>query len=372
MSKWHTNDKTGKTDRCRATTADGCPFGTLEEHYDTKAEALYAYETKNADKLFANSMSKPTSTSRKSLNKKMYKFMALGGVALSSMSLVGCESDISVNDDGGIEITVEGEKFKIDTDTEGTEEEGSGPEYSPTDEGEVLWKGRPIQPSAEEVEQAKQNLDGLVVVEELGRYDYDRDEMFGGFKSGTVEGIQLRDLPYATFGDNAKADGGYTIDPYTGERVEISEENTSDIDTDHIVPLKEITESERVIINSESEAEAIKQDPQLLYDYVDNGESNLTEEEIQSVINDPDMLDNYYLNTDQKKDIANDEDNLAVVGSSSNREKSDQDPGQWMPSYSPMECVYVIDSIKVKDAYGLSVDTVESEAMRDTLENKCS
>lgn len=370
MSKWHTNDRTGHTSRCRATTVDGCPFGTAEEHYDTKAEALYAYETKNADKLFANSVLKPARTnSRKSLNKKAYKFMALGGVALSSMSLAACDSDITFNDDGGIEITVEGEKFEIDTETEGTETE---PEYTPTAEGEVLWKGQPIQPSAEEVEQAKQSLAELVVVEEIDRYDYDRDEMFGSFKSGTVEGIQLRDLPYATFGDNAKADGGYTIDPYTGERVEISAENTSDIDTDHIVPLKEITRSERIIINSDSEAEAIKQDPQLIYDYVANGESNLTEEEIQAIINEPELLDNYYLNADQKKDIANDEVNLAVVGSSSNREKSDQDPGQWMPSYSPIECVYVIDSIKVKDAYGLSVDSVESEAMRDTLENKCS
>lgn len=371
MRKWHINDK-GNAGRCKATTEDGCPFGSLEEHYNTKAEALYAYETKNNGEIFSNTLAKKPS------KQKFYKFIAIGGVALSSVSLVGCESNISITDDGNVEIEVEGESYEFETgesdaeepSTSGTDEGYSNP--STTDPDSVLWQGKSIQPTAEEVEEAKANLDQLVIADELNRTDYNRDEMFGSFKSGVVESIQLRDLPNATFGDNAKADGGYMMDPYTGDRIELSSENKSDIDTEHIVALKEITESERIVINTESEAEAIKEDPQLIYDYVDMGESNLTEEEIQHIIDNPDNLEHYYLDADSKKEIANSEDNLTMVSSSANRSKGDKDAADWMPSYDAVHCTYIVSSIKVKHDYGLSIDDAESEVMQDVLTNKCN
>lgn len=368
MKKWHVNDK-GNAGRCNATTEQGCPFGNADEHYNTKAEALYAYETKNNDQVFSNTLIK------KSSKQKFYKFVAISGVALSSVSLVGCDSNISITDDGNIEIEVEGESYEFETDGSESEEpsddEGNYGS-SPTDPNSVLWQGKSIQPSDEEIEEAKTNLDQLVIVDELNRTDYNRDEMFGSFKSGVVEGIQLRDLPNATFGDNAKANGGYMMDPYTGERVELSSENKSDIDTEHIVALKEITESERIVINTDSEAEAIKEDPQLIYDYVDMGESNLTDEEIQDIIDNPENLEHYYLDSDAKKEIANSEDNLTMVSSSANRSKGDKDPADWMPSYDTVHCTYIVSSIKVKHDYGLSIDNSENEVMQDVLENKCN
>jgi len=372
MAKWHVNQETGNVGKCSA-SIKSCPFGEESEHYSSRAEALYAYESANSKNTFNQTLKKKNN---KSLTKKAYRFVALGGVALSSMSLVACESDIAVSDDGNIEITVDGETVDIETSSEPSEptesaSDSSNEESSSTSNEEIVWQGRSIQPSSEEVEEAKNNLNELVIADELVRPDYSRDEMFGSFKSGTVESIQLRDLPNAEFGENAKADGGYMIDPYTGDHVEISAENRADIDTEHIIALKEVTESERIVINSDSEAQAIKEDPQLLYDYVDSGEANFTEEEIQSIMNNPEDLDLYYLDSDAKKDIANDEDNLAIVGSSANRSKGDQDPGQWMPSYEPIHCTYIVSSIKVKTNYNLSVDSQEESVMRDTLENKC-
>lgn len=388
MKKWHVNNK-GNAGRCGAEKG-GCPFGEQIDHYDTKAEALYAYETKKSDETFSNTLTKKTRIGKNN-KQKMYKFVAIGGVALSSVSLVGCESDISINDQGDVEVTVEGEEYTIETDTEEPETEGTtaepteaetsseeeSNEESSTDPStvnpdSVLWMGEDIYPSSEEVNEAKAQLNELVVVDELDRPDYDRQEMFGGFKSGVVESIQLRDLPNAEFGDNAKAAGGYMMDPYTGDRIELSSENTSDIDTEHIIALKEVVESERIVINTDSEAEAIKEDTQLLRDYVSMGESNLTEEEIAAIESNPENLDHYYLDDDAKKEIANSEDNLTMVSSSANRSKGDQDAGDWLiPDYEPAQCTYIVSAIKVKTNFGLSVDELESNAMRDTLENKC-
>lgn len=371
ISKWHVNKK-GETGKCKA-VQEQCPFGGEEKHFSTQQAAQNYYEETQQKSLFND-----LSANRK---KKFYKFVATGGVMLSAVSLVGCESSIEINDNGDVGITVEGEEIWFETESPSqdpveTEEESSEIEESspaPDSLDGVLWQGKELQPSAEEIQEAENTLDSLIIADELNRDgDYDRDEMFGSFKSGTVEGIQLRDLPNATFGENAKADGGYMMDPYTGERVELSAENKSDIDTEHIVALKEAVESERIIINTDSEAEAIKQDPQLIREYVQQGESNLTEKEISEIEQDPELLDKYYLDNDRKKDIANDEDNLAMVSSSANRSKGDRDAGTWMPDYEPAHCIYIVSAIKVKGQYNLSVDPDEEAVMRDTLENKCS
>lgn len=374
MKKWHVNEK-GNAGKCDATVKP-CPLGGgPDEHYATKAEALYAYETKqNAQgKTFSATLTKKKNKN-KSAKQKVYKFAAFGGVALSAFSLAACDSDITINDDGDVEVggyTIDTENGDIEG---GSSDGGSSSSASDVDPNQILWMGEEMAPSQDEVNEAQANLDSLVVASEVERPDYDREEMFGGFNSGTVERIENRDLPLAEFesGSDSRAVGGYMYDPYTGEQIQIIEGERSDIDTEHIIALKEVTESERVIINTDSEAEAIKQDPYLLNDYAAMGESNLTEEEIDSIIANPESLDDYYLDADEKDDIANADVNLTIVSSSANREKSDGDVNDWMPSYEPVHCDYVVSAIKVKAEYNLSVDSAEAEVMQDTLDNKCS
>lgn len=371
QGQWHVNNK-GNAGKCNADKQE-CPFGS-DEHFQTKDEAVAFYEQKQQKSLFQNFAKKN--------RKVLYKFVATGGVMLSAVSLVGCDDSIQVNDNGDIEISVEGEGFEIDTETgEVTEtpSDGGGQDTEATESSStpenidaVLWQGKDLQPSPEEIQEAHETLNSLIVADELNRDgDYDRDEMFGGFGSGVVEGIQARDLPNAIFGDNGKASGGYMMDPYTGERIELSAENKADIDTEHIVALKEITESERIVINTSSEAEAIKQDPQLIHEYVQQGESSLTEEEISEIEQDPEALEKYYLDTEEKKAIANSDNNLTMVSSSENRSKGSRDPGEWMP-YEPAHCTYIVSAIKVKGEFSLSVDNDEESVMRDVLESKCS
>lgn len=47
MTKYHINPQTGNPNICRA-EAGKCPFGASEPHFNTKAEALRAYENRNA------------------------------------------------------------------------------------------------------------------------------------------------------------------------------------------------------------------------------------------------------------------------------------------------------------------------------------
>ena len=358
--QWHINGK-GETGKCSATIE--CPFGADAPHFDTAQEAREHYEKTQQKSLFKNTVRK----------KRFYKFVATGGVMLSAVSLVGCESSIEVNDDGGIGISVEGEEIWIDTEETEEPSDNGGSQPAPDSLEGVLWQGQELQPTQEEVDAAYETLDNLIVADELNRDgDYEREEMFGGWQSGTVEGIQSRDLPFAEFGDNGKASGGYMMDPYTGEEILLSSDNKSDIDTEHIVPLKEITESERIVVNTDSEAQALKEDPQLIREYVQQGESNLTDEEISAIEQDPSLLENYYLDSDDKAEIANSEMNLTMVSSSANRSRGDKDPGQWMPDYEPVHCTFIVSQITVKGEYNLSVDSDEEAVMRDVLDNKCS
>lgn len=368
-NKWHVNNK-GEAGRCSA--KNNCPFGGEDKHFTSKQEAQSYYESTQQRKMFKNVLTKTT-------KKKAYKFLAVGGVMLSTVSLVGCDTSIQVNDDGDIGVTVEGEEIWIEGEENpsepNSENNPDAEDASPAPDSleGVLWQGQELQPTEEEINTAYETLDSLVVVDELNRDgDYDREEMFGDWQSGTVEGIQLRDLPFAEFGDNGKASGGYMVDPYTGEEIVLSSDNKSDIDTEHIVPLKEITESERIVVNTDSEAQALKEDPQLIREYVQQGESNLTEDEISAIEQNPELLDEYYLDYDDKSEIANSEMNLTMVSSAANRSRGDKDPGQWMPDYEPVHCTFIVSQIMVKGEYNLSIDSDEEAIMRDVLDNKCS
>lgn len=78
--------------------------------------------------------------------------------------------------------------------------------------------------------------------------------------------------------------------------------------------------------------------------------------------------------TDQEReDFANDlsEPQLIAVSASSNRSKSDQDPGEWQPPSTGWHCEYARSWIEVKYVYDLEVDRAEKTALTGMLDDSC-
>lgn len=191
------------------------------------------------------------------------------------------------------------------------------------------FQGESMKPSKKEVLEAQATLKKLKVVDENEGAYYNRVEQFGrSFETGVVGKLEHRDLPNATFKNSAPQSraiaGGFT-DPYTGEFVEVIKGSSNDTNVDHIVPLHEVVKSED------------SADP---------------------------------LTSREKIAIANDFDNLQVVGASINKSKGDKDPGQWLPPNAASHQRYAIATINVKSKYGLTVDPVEHRALAEVLASR--
>lgn len=191
----------------------------------------------------------------------------------------------------------------------------------------VQFQGKPLRPSNIELDEAAAKLDSLRVTAPNVDYYYDRATQFGrAFESGVVAEIERRDITHAKFDNdspNARAHGGYFVDPYTGERVYVVRGSNDDTNVEHIVPLHEVMQS---------------QDP-------DNP-----------------------LSHDERIAVANDPENLQIVGAAINRIKSDRDPGVWMPPNKASHMRYAIATINVKSKYNLSLDPTEYSALHSILE----
>ncbi|TXS24493.1 HNH endonuclease family protein [Streptomyces sp. gb1(2016)] len=76
--------------------------------------------------------------------------------------------------------------------------------------------------------------------------------------------------------------------------------------------------------------------------------------------------------TAQRQSFANDltRPQLIAVTDNVNQSKSDQDPGEWLPSRVAYRCTYARAWVHVKHYYGLSVDTTEKSALQSVL-NGC-
>ena len=105
---------------------------------------------------------------------------------------------------------------------------------------------------------------------------------------------------------------GEWFDPYTGATFT----KASELDIDHIVPLKEA--------------------------HVSGGHAWTKE---------------------QRRLFANDVENLLVVSAGENREKGAQDPSEWLPDVTSYRCDYVRLWLAVKDKYKLSIDSAEQAAI---------
>lgn len=348
MTKFHVNPETGDAGPCRAKLDDKCPFGGPHDHFLTAADARQHWESKQGGFL------KGLRAKKVALN-----FIRIGTVSVAAVSLAGCTGVIdygtTIPDQGsgpvisqehdgdqpgatdpnaGDEMDQLWESIKEDLNKL-LDEEGnytSGPSTNPVDPADtshIMWQGGPLQPTDAEIQQAYETLDRLVVQPERDvTGQYDRAELYGrAFETGLAGRIEHRDVPNATFKNDspqARVVDGYFHDPYTGELVHVVGGQSYDADIDHVVPLKEAFESETRPL---SEAE--------------------------------------------RRALANDFDNLVYVGSGVNRSKGDKDAAQWLPSYEPGQCAYVVQQILVKGKYDLAVDSAEKAAMLKVLNTRC-
>ncbi len=118
--------------------------------------------------------------------------------------------------------------------------------------------------------------------------------------------------------DNCKVAFGLWLDPYTGEFFE----KASDLDVEHIVPLKWAH---------------------------DHGAANWSRE--------------------KKRLFAEDPENLWLVDDGRNQSKGHRGPDQWMPPYGPVRQYYLRRFMAIAEKYGLQTSESESQiflAMLDT------
>ncbi|MGH9243801.1 MAG: HNH endonuclease family protein [Acidimicrobiales bacterium] len=77
-----------------------------------------------------------------------------------------------------------------------------------------------------------------------------------------------------------------------------------------------------------------------------------------------------FWSTDQRRAFANDlsrEETLRAVSGSANASKSDRDPSEWLPPNGAFVCHHLIEWVVVKEAWDLSVDGAEYDALYDGL-----
>lgn len=166
------------------------------------------------------------------------------------------------------------------------------------------------------------HLGELTVSAPLPGDDYDRD-LFPhwsdqGDSCNTREVVLKRDGTNVSTGSDCYPTSGSWYSVYDGETTSLP----SDIDIDHMVPLKNAWIS---------------------------GAANWT--------------------TSQREAFANDltHPQLIAVSDNSNQEKSDQDPSQWKPQETAVWCDYSRYWIEVKYVYDLTITSAEKGALTDML-----
>lgn len=115
-----------------------------------------------------------------------------------------------------------------------------------------------------------------------------------------------------TTSNNCTVATGKWVDPYSGDTVL----NASDLQIDHLVPLSEANKSGA-----------------------------------------------YAWTTDRKKEFGNDFENMVPTKSALNTQKSDSDPGDWLPPKIDYRKTYCDRFIGIKEKYGLTVDQKELDTL---------
>ena len=167
-------------------------------------------------------------------------------------------------------------------------------------------------------------LDTLEVKGRAPKTGYTRDEFGGGW--ATVQGCDVRNIILYRDLQNPVLDGECTVvsgtlaDPYTGEMIVFSRENSSEVQIDHIVALSDAWQK---------------------------GAQQLTKA--------------------QRKQLANDPLELWAVSGKANQTKSDGDAATWLPSNKAFRCEYVSRQVEIKQKYSLWVTQAEYEAIQSSL-----
>lgn len=188
-------------------------------------------------------------------------------------------------------------------------------------------------------------LDAITAVESRPfRAGYDRDCSKGhacqfgpawtdntvapGGKNGcdTRNDMLLKSLTNITMRGTSKCgvQSGDLADPYTGQSIHFEYGGKSEIDLDHVVPLKAVW---------------------------DFGGADWTLEKRTAIANDP--------------------MNLFLAQASANRSKGDKTPAEWMPSNKAFACEYASRYAGVAAAYGLPMSTTDKDSLTLTLNGAC-
>ena len=180
------------------------------------------------------------------------------------------------------------------------------------------------QATAEVAGSAQEALDALEVKGRAPKTGYARAQFGDGWS--TVNGcttrniILHRDLENTTVDEACRVVSGTLHDPYSGETIQFSKDDSSKVQIDHVVALSDAWQK---------------------------GAQTLTKETREQLANDPLEL-------------------LAVQGAA-NQAKSDGDAATWLPKNKAFRCEYVARQIAVKKKYSLWVTDAEREAMRGVL-----
>ena len=172
---------------------------------------------------------------------------------------------------------------------------------------------------------SKQALASLIVANEV-RLGYQRD-LFRHWIDGDGDGCNARyevliaeSVKKPRIGSGCRLTGGRWVSAYDG----VQTSQTSALDIDHVVPLAEAWDSGA------------------------SAWSAATREAFANDLDDP--------------------RSLIAVTARSNRQKSDKDPADWLPTRG--RCTYVVNWIAVKVRWQLSVDPVEHQVLTDLI-NEC-
>lgn len=222
-----------------------------------------------------------------------------------------------------------------DTTTSATDEEESNVPTETLDEVKNPYKAvDPATALAPDLATAKSELASLQVKERASKNGYSRDQ-FGpawddvdGNKCNTRDDILRRDLTNVRFKAKTHACtviSGTLDDPYTGKTIDFKrgKKTSSAVQIDHVVALSNAWQT---------------------------GAQDLTAE--------------------QRRQLANDPENLLAADGPANQQKSDADAADWLPSNTVYRCTYVARQVHVKAKYKLWVTPDEKKVMERVL-NSC-
>lgn len=131
----------------------------------------------------------------------------------------------------------------------------------------------------------------------------------------------LQDITHKPGTNDCKVTSGTLIDPYSGERLELTTETLStDVQADHVLPKSWIWRQ---------------------------GAASWTDE--------------------LRITVANDLDNLELVTSALNSSKGDSGPAEWMPPADSYRCEYTFRWVYLLTKYPLTINTADRDALASTI-----